>query len=113
MKLEKLRTLTEAQYKRLYNAGIEVTEETTVQEALKFMRTEDAINLINDNAPLYYYIHVSGYYVAEVLWFGEKEVGTMEWQSWKSNAVHDWEFAESLALDYMLGLEISVFDEKA
>lgn len=113
MELEKLRTLTKAQYKRLYNAGIEVTEETTVQEALKFMRTEDAIELINDNAPMYCNIHTSGYYVAEVLWFGEKEIGTMEWQNWKSNAVHDWEFAESLALDYMLGLEISVFDEKA
>jgi hypothetical protein len=113
MELKKLRTLTDRQYKRLHNAGIEVTKETTVQEVLKFMRTEDAFNSINYDAPMYYNIHVSGYYVAEVLWFGEKEVGVMEWQSWKSNPVRDWEFAESLALDHMLGLEISVFDEKA
>ena len=113
MKLEKLRTLTEEQYKRLHNAGIEVTQETTVQEVLKFMRSQDAIELINNDAPMYYYIHAKGYYVAEVLWYGETRVGTMEWQNWKSNAVNNWEFAESLALDYMLKLEISIFDDKA
>jgi len=110
--MEKLRTLSEAQYKRLHDARIySVTRETTVQEVLKFMRTEDAV-VINDEAPLYCNVHLSGHYVGEVYWFGEIGVGIMTWQSWKSNAVQDWEFAESLALDFMLGIEISIFDPK-
>jgi hypothetical protein len=112
MILEKLRTLTVKQYRKLLSAGIDVNEETTVQEALKFMRTHEAIDLINYDAPMYCNINAKGYYIAEVLWYGEKETGTVEWQSWKSNPVHDWEFAESLALDYMLGLEITIFDDK-
>lgn len=112
MVIEKLRTLTDAQYKRLHDAGIDVTKETTVQEALKFMRTEDAIELINNNAPLYCNIQTHGYYIAEVLWYGEISMGTTGWKNWKSHPVNDWEFAESLALDYMLGLEISLFDTK-
>jgi hypothetical protein len=114
MVIEKLRTLSKRQYEKLVKLGIGVTEETTVQEVLKFMRTPDAIDLINYDAPMYCNIHAKGYYIAEVLWYGEgNKVGEVCWQSWKSNAVKDWEFAESLALDYMLKLEISVFDDKA
>jgi UDP-N-acetylmuramyl pentapeptide synthase len=111
MVIEKLRTLTEAQYKRLHDSRVDVTRKTTVQEVLKFMRTCKAA-VINDEAPMYCNIKTKGNYIAEVFWFGEKETGTVEWQNWRSNPVNDWEFAESLALDYMLGLEISIFDEK-
>ena len=113
MVIEKLRTLSKKQYEKLVRLGIGVTEETTVQEVLKFMRSQDA-EFINGDAPMYCNINAKGYYIAEVFWYGEgNKVGEISWQYWKSNAVNDWEFAESLALDFMLGLEISVFDDKA
>lgn len=103
MKLEKLQTISKRQYERLRLAGIDVTEETTVQEVLKFMQTIDAIELLNLNAPMYCRVYVSAYYVAEVSWRGEIDKNTNGWLTWHTHGVHGWEIAESHALDFMLG----------
>jgi hypothetical protein len=103
MKLSKLQTINERQYERLRLAGIQVGRKTTVHEVLKFMQTQDAIELINNNAAMYCRIYVSAYYVAEVAWYGEIDEGTSGWLNWYSMGVHSWEIAESLALDFMLG----------
>jgi hypothetical protein len=108
MKLKKLQTITEKQYERLRLAGIEVGRKTTVQEVLKFMQTQDAIELINLDASMYCRIYVSAYYVAEVSWYGEISKEKSGWLTWCSHGVHSWEIAESLALDFMLG----TLDEK-
>jgi hypothetical protein len=109
MKLKKLQTITEKQYERLRLAGIEVRlvgKKTTVQQVLKFMRSQDAIELINLDAPLYskvYVVNKFKKFVAEVIWHKENE-----WNGWFSKPVDSWEEAESLALDFMLG----TLDEK-
>jgi len=88
-----LRKITKEQRVKLINCGINAKSDMLILEALKLIRAGIVTN--NDYLNYCVNIHRSGYFVAEVSGIGQEK-------SWFSHGVHDWEDAESLALDYIL-----------
>ena len=88
-----LRKITEEQEAKLISCGIDANSDMLVLEVLKLIRA--GIVTRNDYLNYYVNIHRSTYFVAEVSGIGQEK-------SWYSHGVHDWEDAESLALDYIL-----------
>lgn len=92
--------ITPSQKGKLNKLGYNATDNTLVVEALMWMR-----NPKHNISPHYVRCHWSAYCVAEVYRYQtleEKEKGV---GVWFSHGVNSWEYAEYLALDYILSIE--------
>jgi hypothetical protein len=100
-RIPKLQTITEQQYVKLREKGLGVSRKTTIHQVLKFVRS---VNNIFDDS-YHVKVHVSAYYIGEVLHYGEIDENSSGWISWYTSGLHSWEIAESLCLDHILEIK--------